>query len=424
MKISSHILRGRLCCVLASLIVIPQAGAQPPKLPVPVAEPVPEVKREERPGLLFGGNRPVPKTEPEIIEVVPESVARERAKQRSKETEGTVEGTIGPDSTLVIVEPQQPPRVESKKEPRRMSNGSQRGTTTGTRTKSSSATREGRTAGETLVLPSTPAPVVTEMPAATGTIHEERSTITQPRGEISTTTQRGSSTSKREIEQLQKKVKDLEKEVAEARREPEKVIAPTPSTAPTPVAGTRPLPIAATAKDERQPLVVDTPPSSAAVSTKTETVRTGTTDAVVTTELPAASKPEIKEAQETLVTTEPPQPPAPQPPGPQPPPPPTTVESTETRTKVDTSVVAETTPRPDGEPVAAPPSPVEPKITTTTPGKIDKLPTKSDVPVAEKTDKSGYVKSPFPPHNLIDVTGMPKGSLAKDPTTMKIFRVP
>jgi hypothetical protein len=41
-----------------------------------------------------------------------------------------------------------------------------------------------------------------------------------------------------------------------------------------------------------------------------------------------------------------------------------------------------------------------------------------------KTTKAGLVKSPYPPFNELDVTGLPTGSLAMDPTTGKVFRVP
>ena len=37
---------------------------------------------------------------------------------------------------------------------------------------------------------------------------------------------------------------------------------------------------------------------------------------------------------------------------------------------------------------------------------------------------AGRVKSPHPPYNELDVTGLPSGSLATDPTTGKVFRVP
>ena len=41
-----------------------------------------------------------------------------------------------------------------------------------------------------------------------------------------------------------------------------------------------------------------------------------------------------------------------------------------------------------------------------------------------KTSKEGRVKSPYSPFNELDVTGLPPGSLAMDPTTGKVFRVP
>lgn len=45
-------------------------------------------------------------------------------------------------------------------------------------------------------------------------------------------------------------------------------------------------------------------------------------------------------------------------------------------------------------------------------------------PTATKTGKPGRVKVPFPPYRELDVSGMPSGSLARDPTSGKIFRVP
>lgn len=36
----------------------------------------------------------------------------------------------------------------------------------------------------------------------------------------------------------------------------------------------------------------------------------------------------------------------------------------------------------------------------------------------------GTVVSPYPPHNELDVSGLPSGSLAIDPTTKKVFKVP
>lgn len=48
----------------------------------------------------------------------------------------------------------------------------------------------------------------------------------------------------------------------------------------------------------------------------------------------------------------------------------------------------------------------------------------SNVPVGTKTDSPNFVRSPFPPHNKLDITGMKPGALAKDPTNGKVFRVP
>ena len=55
---------------------------------------------------------------------------------------------------------------------------------------------------------------------------------------------------------------------------------------------------------------------------------------------------------------------------------------------------------------------------TTTP----KVP--ANVPTGSRTSKTTRVKSPYPPYNELDVTGLSPGSLAMDPTTQKVFRVP
>jgi len=44
--------------------------------------------------------------------------------------------------------------------------------------------------------------------------------------------------------------------------------------------------------------------------------------------------------------------------------------------------------------------------------------------VGKKTGKDGRVTSPYPPYKELDVTGLPSGSLALDPTTQKVFEVP
>jgi hypothetical protein len=47
-----------------------------------------------------------------------------------------------------------------------------------------------------------------------------------------------------------------------------------------------------------------------------------------------------------------------------------------------------------------------------------------DYPFATRASKPGFVKSPFPPYHELDATGMISGSLARDPTNGKVFRVP
>ncbi len=45
-------------------------------------------------------------------------------------------------------------------------------------------------------------------------------------------------------------------------------------------------------------------------------------------------------------------------------------------------------------------------------------------PMGTRTNNPNYVRSPYPPHNVIDVTGFRSGELAVDPTTNKVFRIP
>jgi len=52
------------------------------------------------------------------------------------------------------------------------------------------------------------------------------------------------------------------------------------------------------------------------------------------------------------------------------------------------------------------------------------LPDKPDFPTATATKDSGVVLSPYPPYDLLDVKGMASGSLAKDPATGQVFRIP
>lgn len=47
-----------------------------------------------------------------------------------------------------------------------------------------------------------------------------------------------------------------------------------------------------------------------------------------------------------------------------------------------------------------------------------------DYPTGYATDTPGIVVSPYKPHNKVNVKGFQPGTLAKDPTTGKIFVVP
>ena len=69
-------------------------------------------------------------------------------------------------------------------------------------------------------------------------------------------------------------------------------------------------------------------------------------------------------------------------------------------------------PAPSESPAEPPPPPPAPKIDPNT------------VPYATKTNTPGRAKSPYPPYRELDVSGMRSGSMAKDPTTGKVFRVP
>ncbi len=68
--------------------------------------------------------------------------------------------------------------------------------------------------------------------------------------------------------------------------------------------------------------------------------------------------------------------------------------------------------------------------TTIASNKPANQPAKSATPPAQEfptgtfSGKPGRVVSPYAPHNALDVHGLPSGSLALDPTTQKVFKVP
>lgn len=85
----------------------------------------------------------------------------------------------------------------------------------------------------------------------------------------------------------------------------------------------------------------------------------------------------------------------------------TTVPGTETF--VDPAPQPVVTPTPQPTPPPPPPKAL-----------IDK----ESLPVAKWSGTYGRVISPYPPHHELDVTGLPPGSLARDPATRLIFRLP
>ncbi|MEN3944191.1 hypothetical protein WJU23_23010 [Prosthecobacter sp. SYSU 5D2] len=73
--------------------------------------------------------------------------------------------------------------------------------------------------------------------------------------------------------------------------------------------------------------------------------------------------------------------------------------------------------QPKGKSVAATDQATQPQsIQPTVPSKQPSL--------LAKWVRPGFVKSPYPPYAVLNVEGLPSGSLAKDPVNGKIFRVP
>lgn len=68
--------------------------------------------------------------------------------------------------------------------------------------------------------------------------------------------------------------------------------------------------------------------------------------------------------------------------------------------------------------------PPAPLGTPETGKKAETPPSGGNIPTATRGSRPGRVKVPFPPYNELDVSGMAAGSLAKDPATGKVFRLP
>jgi hypothetical protein len=68
------------------------------------------------------------------------------------------------------------------------------------------------------------------------------------------------------------------------------------------------------------------------------------------------------------------------------------------------------------------PAPKEPEPTK--PKQNEPTAPQDDTPMGTKGSRPGRAKSPYPPYNELDVGGLESGSMALDPTTNKVFRVP
>jgi hypothetical protein len=115
-------------------------------------------------------------------------------------------------------------------------------------------------------------------------------------------------------------------------------------------------------------------------------------------------------------------------------------KTTKTKSTVTTSapekkdaVVKNTTPEKKSSPESKPPKKTTADASTSPENKstvktenpaLPKVSQEPSVLTGSKTSKAGRVKSPYPPYNELDVSGLSTGSLALDPTTQKVFRVP
>jgi hypothetical protein len=242
------------------------------------------------------------------------------------------------------------------------------------------ATRKSRSKstqrGETLYLEEFVVPKVipVETPSRPSSSSKERTTSSKPNGSSSkkTATVQKPATSKsasddtaREVEKLKERVNKLQGELNLAQQKSTdraEVLAATKSE-------TLPSSPGFTATEERLPVVTPPPPLEV---TQTK---------VIETTLPEKRLPNASQRSNL---------PLPQAEDPIDPPSPTPVETVE-------------------------------KDAPAPPGKAN---SEEDAPMAKKTGKPGFVTSPYPPHRLIDVRGMAPGTLAKDPSTEEVFRIP
>jgi len=393
MKTSSFIPSGHVIVALASAAVISPTFGQLFHRRVVPADPPPPIVREEQ---VLPPGRPLlrPEQEPQVVEIIPESEARAREKRAKEaqrrgmppattiievpraidaEHEGSTEVRKSSGSSTRVSSSKKSSEIVSaeQEEPKRTSRSSTVKKSSEPVREEQVVTEEPRKTSHSSTVKRSPEPVhqeqvITEEPRKTPkrTSTTEKTEVSSSGGSekrtVSSSEKRETDDAQRQIEQLQKKVNDLQNTVAETKKETVVDATPPATVSDTP---TTPVPVGPGAADTRQPIVVDTPPE---IKTENTTVQTESSTSSVPT-------------------------------------------STRQKTVVEKGGKGDRTER---------------TIATEKPGNIDTIPTKSDVPVATKTDKDGFVTSPYPPHNVIDATGLPKGSLAKDPSTNKVFRVP
>lgn len=85
--------------------------------------------------------------------------------------------------------------------------------------------------------------------------------------------------------------------------------------------------------------------------------------------------------------------------------------------------------RPNPPYAPTPVDPYGPQVDISPPPEVEPTPptTPGSYPVAKATANPNEVISPYPPYNVIDISGPPpfkSGQLARDPSNQKIFRVP
>ena len=89
-----------------------------------------------------------------------------------------------------------------------------------------------------------------------------------------------------------------------------------------------------------------------------------------------------------------------------------------------TSSTASTTKTSEPTIKSTPPEPAKSGTSSSSSVSVTGAPSTVNFPTGTLGSKPGRVVSPYPPHTELNVRGLPSGSLAVDPTTQKVFKVP